>query len=383
MLGPTLQVVRKVGAGAYGVVYLAEDTVRGDQFAVKCVLKPKNGASHRTKVRPEEVEAALVAAAGQHGLLDVAPMDLDELSRYDGKCALLREIATQLRVHTHPNVVLIHQVLDLAAAVFIVMDYYPDGDLFSTVVDKRRYANDSVLIKHVFVQLCDALAYCHLRLVFHCDIKPENILVSNNGTHVALADFGLAQTTPVVDGTLGCGLLYYMAPERVARVFCPRGVPTAAGDVWLLTVILINLTCTQNPWMQALATDSTYQAYVLKHSVLRQILPVLASFNHLLDRGFDPDPYTRATLHELRQRVVECSAFQSSGPLLMCLPYPTPDPLPCQLPSLRPFDTCAVPQDHTKGAGWAAPSELVLDTHVGRKHHAHHSVSHLVLGFSH
>lgn len=55
-----------------------------------------------------------------------------------------------------------------------------------------RYAKDDDLVRKVFLQIIDAVAYCQSMGVSHRDLKPENVLCKNDGTEVALADFGFA-----------------------------------------------------------------------------------------------------------------------------------------------------------------------------------------------
>jgi serine/threonine protein kinase len=79
--------------------------------------------------------------------------------------------------------------------VFYVYDLCA-GDLHS-VIKKVAFFREDELIKRVFVQIIDALEYCHARGVYHRDLKPENILVSahSGDIDVFVADFGLATTS--------------------------------------------------------------------------------------------------------------------------------------------------------------------------------------------
>ena len=77
------------------------------------------------------------------------------------------------------------------------MDYCPDGDLFGQILHKRRYLGQDDLIKHVFLQLLDAVDYCHLLGIYHRDLKPENVLCFNAGLRLVITDFGLATTEKV------------------------------------------------------------------------------------------------------------------------------------------------------------------------------------------
>jgi serine/threonine protein kinase len=85
------------------------------------------------------------------------------------------------------------------------------GDLFAAITKKHLFHSNGWLIKRAFIQLVDAVQYCHDLGVFHRDIKPENVLCSVDSANVRLADFGLSIRSPVCHD-FGCGSSYYMSP---------------------------------------------------------------------------------------------------------------------------------------------------------------------------
>ena len=91
------------------------------------------------------------------------------------------------------------------------MDFCPDGDLFSQILHQRRYLGHDGLIKHVFLQLLDAVGYCHSLGIYHRDLKPDNVLCFNGGLRLALTDFGLATTDRMSD-EFRSGSVYHMSP---------------------------------------------------------------------------------------------------------------------------------------------------------------------------
>jgi len=180
LLAGRLELTGILGVGAYGVVYTAIDVYSYTPFAVKALSKI--GLDARQK-------------------------------RFQQ-----REIALHHKASAHPGVVSLVKILDTADCTFVIIEYCPEGDLFTNITERGRYVGNDVLAKRVFLQLLDAVEYCHNLGIYHRDLKPENVLVSNGGRQVKLADFGLA-TTETVTSDFGCGSTFYMSPGKIADVF--------------------------------------------------------------------------------------------------------------------------------------------------------------------
>jgi len=147
----------------------------------------------------------------------------------------------------HPNIVrlLAAQPAD-DGGYAIVMEYVPGGTL------RQRLERDGALppaqALDIALELADALARAHHLGVIHRDLKPENVLLAADGTP-RLTDFGLAfdaaATRLTQQGTL-LGTLAYLSPEAV------RGEEAgAAGDVWALGVMLLEMVTGRHPFMRA------------------------------------------------------------------------------------------------------------------------------------
>ncbi|CDK29034.1 unnamed protein product [Kuraishia capsulata CBS 1993] len=396
ILNNKYQLDHKVGSGSYGVVYSARHLYTGKVFGIKVILKKDkllSPSTHTDASCSKKVVLELEWKLGQVGLnsngqLKANLLDLDLISSYGYKCKILKEISLQLKVHKHPNILSIYKVFDSEWALFVVMDYYPEGDLFSTIVDKKRYSQDPRLLKSVFVQLVDAITYCHSKNVYHCDLKPENILVAENGTKLILADFGLAVMDGEIESNVCCGSSYYMAPERIQNLGdCYDDVnnhelhlerlandafklqhsrhnvkfPTLAGDVWSLCIILINLISIRNPWSKASIMDVTFKAFMEDNSVLMRILPLSEEVYRLLKKYLRLNPYDRHSIFELRQDVIRVPKLSQSGPLSE----------ECNVDDDELF-LCQVPIDHVKfnretsedeGLGEPEPSRMQAKDH--------------------
>jgi len=163
-----LRVEAILGAGSFGVVYRAVDTRSGTRYAVKRVEK-------------------------------ACP------SYYQS-----RETQLHARVSSHPHVLTFHREIDGGDYAFFVYDLCA-GDLHSVLRKLSSFRKDE-LIKRAFVQIIDALEYCHSRGVYHRDLKPDNILVSSQSEDmdVYIADFGLATTNKFTASS--CGTPCFMSP---------------------------------------------------------------------------------------------------------------------------------------------------------------------------
>ncbi|KAK9479704.1 kinase-like domain-containing protein [Lipomyces japonicus] len=265
VLDSRLELTDVLGVGAYGVVFSAVDVASAVPYAVKAMLRNQQSGQPFTQ-----------------------PMPNDD--------TLDRETALLSLVHSHPNIVSVLQVLDLADGLYVVMEYCPEGDLFSNITEKKLYVGNDHLATHVFLQIVDAVWYCHSVGVCHRDLKPENVLVCTNGREVKLSDFGLATTDPI-SYDFGCGSSFYMSPECLTKSI--TGYDPVPNDVWALGVILVNLTCGQNPWKMASASDASFQAFLRSPKYLQRILPVSDELNLLLNRMFDIDPARRITIPEI------------------------------------------------------------------------------------
>lgn len=173
VLAGWLEITGILGVGAYGVVYTAIDIHTSVSYAVKALNK----------------------------------IGLDPRQRSFQQ----REIQLHHAASHHPNVVSLVKIMDSYDCTFVVLEFCPEGDLFSSITEKGHYLGNDFMAKNAFLQILNAVDFCHSIGIYHRDLKPENILVSN-GT-VKLADFGLATQQPCTDD-FGCGSTFYMSPGR-------------------------------------------------------------------------------------------------------------------------------------------------------------------------
>ena len=185
--GGEYQLMRKLGSGAYGVVYSA-----------CCIITPSLDRSARDYAVKVMRKAAMTSRV---------------------RHLVRREIALHRLMSDHPGVVSVLDTFEDRNYVYIVMDQCLGGDLFGKIAEEKVFFKNDELVKSLFIQMVDAVHACHRKSVFHRDLKPENFLISKDGSKVYLSDFGLS-TTNQVSQTFGCGSSAYMSPGKLPLQNC-------------------------------------------------------------------------------------------------------------------------------------------------------------------
>jgi serine/threonine-protein kinase len=209
------RLIKKLGAGGMGDVYLALDTKLDRQVAIK-VLPPESLAQEHLKRR------------------------------------LLREAQAAARLD-HPNICAIYDVNEADSMIFIVMQYIEGETLADTM--EREPLRVSTALK-IVEQVAEGLAEAHAHGIVHRDIKPQNLMITPRG-QLKILDFGLAKqmrTSEPIDfdaptvsllSTPGqvVGTMPYMSPEQV------QGEPLdASSDIFSLGVTLYEMLAGKHPF---------------------------------------------------------------------------------------------------------------------------------------
>ncbi len=175
--GGRYRIVRVLGLGGMSVVLLAHDTKMDVERAIKLLYK-RMARSPALRLRFEN------------------------------------EARAQARLR-HPNILMVHDVVEEEAGIYLVMELAEAGNLASKV--EREGALSPREVAGIGAVLASALAVAHAEGVIHRDIKPENILLDRFGT-LKIADFGIARlrkTDANLTGTgMAMGTWAYMPPEQ-------------------------------------------------------------------------------------------------------------------------------------------------------------------------
>lgn len=136
----------------------------------------------------------------------------------------------------HPNIVIVYDVAEERDFSYIVMEYVEGLDLQSLLQKERR--PDIRKAIRIVQQICLALDFAHQHDIVHRDVKPSNILLTNDGK-VKVADFGIAklpQTATLTHTGNVMGTPYYMSPEQI------EGKPLdGRSDIFSLGVLMYEL----------------------------------------------------------------------------------------------------------------------------------------------
>ncbi|MDA8020322.1 MAG: serine/threonine protein kinase [Thermoanaerobaculia bacterium] len=208
------RIVRLLGSGAMGDVYLAEDPNIGRELAVKTV-RVVGGT-------PDDVA--------------------------DRKQRLLRE-ARAAGKFVHPNVVTLFDADEVDGTLYLAFEYVPPGIDLAQRMTQGATTGQPLTLRQALRwvrEIAQALQFAHEREIVHRDIKPSNVLIAEDGT-AKVADFGIAKLlgpgTELTRTGSVVGSPQYMSPEQV------RGEPLdGRSDVFSLGVVFYELLCGIRPF---------------------------------------------------------------------------------------------------------------------------------------
>lgn len=258
----------------------------------------------------------LLESVGQGGMADVYKAMDTILNRIVAIKILRGELAddpmTLLRFQreasaasklSHPNVVDVYDVGESEGRHYIVMEYVRGRTLKQLIAQRGALHLDEAV--DIMLQLTSAVAMAHEKHIIHRDIKPQNVLVKDDGT-VKITDFGIAVAHGSVQLTQHhtvMGSAHYLAPETT------RGeAPTEAVDIYALGIVFYELLSGSVPFQGSNPTE-----IAVKH--LRDPMPYIRDFNPTIPQSVEniilkatakkvSERY--ATVVEMREDLLEC-----------------------------------------------------------------------------
>jgi hypothetical protein len=248
-------IVREVGRGGMGRVYLASDARLGRNVALKA-LPPELtfDTSHRDRLRREARAAAAL---------------------------------------THPGICTVYALEELDGDLFIASEYV-DGTTLRYQLDSGRRPSPADLTR-IAGELAAALAHAHDHGIVHRDLKPDNVMMASDG-RVKILDFGLARLStpdaavgPITQPGTVFGTPAYMAPEQL------QGGPVdARADVFAFGVLLYEYASGVHPF--SAATPLAVAARILESDampIVERRADVPAAVAEVIDRCVSKAPADR------------------------------------------------------------------------------------------
>jgi serine/threonine protein kinase len=159
----------------------------------------------------------------------------DLISQNPGWVARFRREGESLRALNHPNIVKMLAAVEENGRYFIVMEFVTGGTLEERLTTSTPMPLEEAI--HIALQLADALTRSHYLGIIHRDVKPANVLLTEDGI-ARLTDFGLArvQASSMTEAGEVLGTLHYLSPESF------QGRPSdEQSDIWSFGVVLYEM----------------------------------------------------------------------------------------------------------------------------------------------
>lgn len=237
LLGERYEIIEKIGAGGMSIVYKAKDNRLQRYVAIK-------------ELREEFVQ------------------DDEFVSKF-------RKEALSAASLSHPNIVGIYDVGSDHELHYIVMEYVEGQTLKQVIAEKGPF--DAKTVLELGIQMVSALKHAHSKKIIHRDIKPQNILMTNDGT-LKVTDFGIAKavdSSTIVASGNAIGSVHYFSPEQAKGKFVNE-----SSDLYSCGIVLFELATKRLPF----EADS-HISIALKH--INEELPRPSSINPAIPENLE------------------------------------------------------------------------------------------------
>jgi len=237
------EIVRELGKGAMGIVYLAKDPLIGRLVALK-TIRP---SAHADDEDTREFQARFVREAQAAGILN------------------------------HPSIVTVHDIGqdDPSGMSFIAMEYVEGQNLKEMLAQGRPLSFEQAA--DIMAQVAEGLDFAHAKGIVHRDVKPANIILLE-GNRAKITDFGIAKITSGVANLTTTGQFLgtpnYMAPEQI------KGTPVdGRSDIFSLGICLYECLTHRKPFGGDSLTSISYK-------IVHEPFPPLHEINPTIPEGY-------------------------------------------------------------------------------------------------
>ncbi len=275
------QIMKSIGEGGMANVYLAYDTILDRDVAVKILRGDLSG--DEKFVRRFQREALSASSL------------------------------------THPNIVEVYDVGEDHGMYYIVMEYI-EGRHLKELIKKRGKLTISEVID-IMLQITDGMSVAHDSYIIHRDIKPQNIMILENGL-VKITDFGISMAmnaTQLTQTNSVMGSVHYLPPEQASG----KG-STLQSDIYSMGIVMYELLAGKLPYKGDNAVE-----IALKHlkeplpSIKDEVPNIPQSIENIIIKATAKNPKNRyADAREMHNDLMTCLDESRASEPKIELPYP-------------------------------------------------------------
>ena len=245
------EIIKSIGEGGMANVYLAWDVILNRQVAVKVLRGDLAG-------------------------------DDKFIRRFQREAKSVSDLS-------HPNIVEVYDVGEEEGQHYIVMEYI-DGRTLKQLIQKRGALTVPEVVD-IMVQLTDGLAHAHEAYIIHRDIKPQNIMILDNGI-IKITDFGIAMTmnaTQLTQTNSVMGSVHYLPPEQAAGKSA-----TVKSDIYSAGILMYELLIGSVPFKGDNAVEIALKQMKEKLPSVRKQNPLIPqSVENILIKATAKNPKNR------------------------------------------------------------------------------------------
>lgn len=276
------EIIKTIGEGGMANVYLANDTILDRKVAIK-VLR-------------------------------------GDLSNDEKFIRRFKREALSVSNLSHPNIVEVYDVGEEEGNYYIVMEYI-DGKTLKQLLQKRGALTLNEVID-IMSQLTDGLAHAHEAYIIHRDIKPQNIMIEDNGL-VKITDFGIAMalnSTQLTQTNSVMGSVHYLPPEQANG----KG-STVKSDIYSLGILMYELLTGSVPFKGDNAVEIALKHIKEKIPSIRKQNPTIPqSIENIVLKAAAKNPKNRYdTVREMHNDLL--TALERSSEKRLVYEYPEND----------------------------------------------------------
>ena len=238
---------------------------------------------------------------------------------------------------SHPNIVTVHDFGLDGGRLFIVMEYVPGTDLKTLLNQRGRFSEEEAIA--LMIQACAGIGYAHRAGLVHCDVKPQNMLVTPD-KRLKVVDFGIARAlatiAPDEKADVVWGSPQYFSPEQAAGE-----APSPASDVYSLGVVMFEMLTTRLPFEDPSAEELARMHRELPPPSIRKYNPaVSSSLEQILLKVLAKEPSSRyRTADQLGRVLVTFTQQASAATVAQPIKIPEPQKETVLSPARQPLNS--------------------------------------------